>query len=71
MFTTGFRPDWRKESPAFIRLEMESRVRELEGARLILNVVEQKVIDMQIDIAEMADALIAKTSDEATDKGNA
>ena len=66
-----FRPDWRKESPAFIRLEMERRVRELEGARRILSLVEQEIINMQIDIAEMTDALIAKTSDQATDKSDA
>ena len=67
----GFRPDWRKESPAFIRLEMESRVRELEGARRILSLVEQEVINIQIDIAEMADALIAKTNDQTTNKSDA
>lgn len=67
----GFRPDWHKESPAFIRLEMESRVRELEGARRILSVVEQEVINMQIDIAEMTNALIAKADNQATDKSDA
>ena len=66
-----FRPDWRKESPAFIRLEMERRVRELEGARRILSLVEQEIINMQIDIAEMTDALIAKTNDQMTDKSDA
>ena len=66
----GFRPDWRKESPAFIRLEMERRARELEGARLILGIVEREVNNMQMEIADMTDALIAATSDEATDKSD-
>lgn len=60
-----FRPDWRKESSTYIKANLDRRVRELEGARLVLGVVQQTVLDIETDIACMTDALVQKATLEA------
>jgi len=62
-----FQLDYSKESVQWLRQNIERASRELEGARVIQGVVDQKVMEIQLDIAKMTDALIARaTSDDTT-----
>ena len=62
-----FQLDYSKESVQWLKQNIERESRELEGARVIQGVVDEKVMEIQLDIAKMTDALIAKaTSDDTT-----
>jgi len=62
-----FQLDYSKESVQWLRQNIERASRELEGARVIQGVVDEKVMDIQLSIARMTEALIARaTSDDTT-----
>ena len=62
-----FQPDYKKESVQWLRQNIERASRELEGARVIQRVVDEKVMDIQLSIARMTEALIVRaTSDDTT-----
>lgn len=62
-----FQLDYSKESVQWLKQNIERESRELEGARVIQGVVDQKVMEIQLDIAKMTEALIARaTSDDTT-----
>lgn len=62
-----FQLDYSKESVQWLRQNIERKSRELEGARVIQGVVDEKVMDIQLSIARMTEALIARaTSDDTT-----
>ena len=62
-----FQLDYSKESVQWLKQNIERESRELEGARVIQGVVDQKVMEIQLSIARMTEALIARaTSDDTT-----
>lgn len=62
-----FIPDYSKESVQWLKKNIERASRELEGARVIQGAVDEKVMEIQLSIARMTEALIAKaTSDDTT-----
>lgn len=59
-----FTPDWKKESAYFLKRELERKATQLEGARMILGIVESSVVDLQREIADITDALLLKTMEQ-------
>lgn len=64
MNSFGFTPDWNKEDAYFLKQELEHKATQLEGARMILGIVEASVIDLQHEIADITDALLLKAMEQ-------
>ena len=64
MMFTGFQPDYKKESPLWLKTNIERKVRELEGLETARGLIETQINDTRMSIANMAMELVRRASDE-------
>lgn len=64
MMFTGFQPDYKKESPLWLKTNIEREIRELEGLEIARDLIETQISDTRMGITNKVMELMRRVSDE-------
>ena len=64
MMLTGFQPAPEKESPLWLKANIERMTRELDGLEIARSLIDAQINDTRMSIANMAMELVRRASDE-------